>query len=141
VAADPVKADIAYDVPAVVAAMDFINIMDYDYHGAWDNFTGHSTPLYGRKEEESVDSPGYMFNVNDSISWYLSHGTPPAKINLGLATYGRGWTLPAGSTETGLYCPAAGGIPMGPYTRQDGTWSYYEVLQVWFGTHRANLSI
>jgi hypothetical protein len=20
---------------------------------------------------------------------------------------------------------------MGPYTRQDGTWSYYEVLQVW----------
>jgi hypothetical protein len=50
---------------------------------------------------------------------------------LGLATYGRGWVLPEGTEETGLYCPAVGGIPMGPYTRQDGTWSYYEVLQVW----------
>jgi chitinase len=83
VAADPVKAEIAYDIPKVLAAMDFINIMDYDYHGAWDNFTGHCTPLYGRIEEEVVGSPGYMFNVNDSVHWYLEKGAPPSKLNLG----------------------------------------------------------
>ena len=130
VAADPVKAELAYDIPIVLGAMDFINIMDYDYHGAWDNFTGHSTPLYGRLEEEAADSPGHWFNVNDSISWYLAQGAPASKINLGLASYGRGWKLPEGTQETGLYCPAVGGIPKGPYTRQDGTWSYYEILQV-----------
>ncbi len=57
--------------------------MDYDYHGAWDNFTGHCTPLYGRIEEEVVGSPGYMFNVNDSVHWYLEKGAPANKLNLG----------------------------------------------------------
>ena len=51
--ADPVKAGDAYDVPAIsqgwddlklntCPVFDLLNIMDYDYHGGWENFTGGS---------------------------------------------------------------------------------------------------
>ena len=55
---------------------------------------------------------------------------PANKIVMGVPSYGRGFTLPDGSDETGLYCPVAGGCPKGPYTRQKGIWGFYEILQV-----------
>ena len=50
-----------------------MNVMDYDYHGGWENFTGHNTPLFGRHEEDVVGHPGHNFNVNDTISWWLDN--------------------------------------------------------------------
>ena len=35
--------------------MDFINLMSYDYHGAFRNYTGHNAPLFPRKGEKPVD--------------------------------------------------------------------------------------
>jgi len=126
---DPVKAGIAYDVKRVAAAMDFINVMDYDYHGAWDDFTGVNTPLYGRTEEDDPNHPGHFFNVNDTVNWYIEQGAPREKLNIGTAAYGRGFVLPQGTDQTGLYCPTEGPMPGGPYTREDGMWSYLEILQ------------
>merc|ERR1712055_729000 len=59
----------------------------------------------------------------------IEKGVPKEKINVGLATYGRGWTLPENSEETGLYCPTKGLSPKGPYTRQEGILDYYEIMQ------------
>lgn len=127
-AADPVKAEIAYDIPRITKAMDFINIMSYDYHGGWENFTGVNSPIYGRKEEEADMAMGHRFNMNDTINFYLSQGAPKEKIILGLATYGRGFTLPSANAEAGLYCPVTGTMPAGPFTREPGMWSYLELL-------------
>lgn len=30
---------------------DFLNVMAYDLHGDWDNYTGHPSQLYPREEE------------------------------------------------------------------------------------------
>merc|ERR1719341_2363525 len=123
------RLDIGMDIPRVAAALDFMNVMTYDYHGAWDNFTGLNTPLYGRIDEEDPDHPGYRFNVNDSINYYIAQGADPMKLNLGTAAYGRGFTLPDDSDTVGLYCPAYEGIPGGHNTHEPGMWSYYEILE------------
>merc|ERR1712112_11440 len=101
--ADPKKAGEAYEVAEISEVLDLLNIMDYDYHGGWEDFTGHNTPLYGRHEEDAEDHPGHNFNVNDSIAWWLS--------------------------QNGLFCPAKTGTPPGPYTGQMGFLGYYEILQ------------
>jgi chitinase len=127
-AADPVKAEIAYDIARITKAFDFINIMTYDYHGAFENVTGVNAPVYGRIEEENVLHPGHLFNMNDTINYYLSQGAPKEKLNLGLATYGRGFKLPSANAESGLYCPSTGPMPGGPYTGEPGMWTYLELL-------------
>jgi len=126
--ADNKRSDVGYDLPAISQVYDWFNVMDYDYHGAWEMFTGHNTPLYGRHEEDDMEHPGHRFNLNDSISYYLEAGVPREMLVVGMATFGHGWVL-AEEELTGLYCPAVSGTPKGPYTGQEGFWSYYEILQ------------
>ena len=51
------------------------------------------------------------------MSVFIDAGFPKDKIVMGMPTYGRGFIL-NDTEETGLYCGAHAGIPMGPYTRQ-----------------------
>ena len=126
--ADNKRLDVGYDLPAISRAYDWFNVMDYDYHGGWEMFTGHNTPLYGRHEEDDVNHPGHRFNLNDSITYYIEAGVPREMLVVGMATFGHGWVLEE-EELTGLYCPAVAGTPKGPYTGQEGFWSYYEILQ------------
>lgn len=40
--------DEGYDVAKISEAVDFMSVMTYDYHGAWEKRTGHVSPLYYR---------------------------------------------------------------------------------------------
>ena len=35
-----------YDVSRIAASLDMLNVMAYDFHGAWDPITGHNAPMY-----------------------------------------------------------------------------------------------
>lgn len=48
-------ADPAYDIPAMSQYLDLINVMAYDYHGGWEQVTGHNAPLYARPDEKAND--------------------------------------------------------------------------------------
>lgn len=40
--------DASYELSAIGRDVDFISVMTYDYHGAWEGQTGHVSPLYQR---------------------------------------------------------------------------------------------
>ena len=45
--------------------LDFINLMSYDLHGAWDKVTGHNSPLYSHPSETG-DSK-YLNVVSETV--------------------------------------------------------------------------
>ncbi len=89
--------------------LDFINVMTYDFHGAWAGTTNHHSALFNSPADPSRGDAA-LYNSNDAIEAYLQRGVPAAKLNLGVGFYGRGWTNVA-RTNNGLYQsgrPAAG---------------------------------
>ena len=71
--------------------MDQIHVMAYDFHGAWEDFTGHHSALYPRSSE--TDATQRTLNVDFALNYWIQLGAPSTKINLGLATYGRSFRL------------------------------------------------
>ena len=94
--------------------VDYLNVMSYDFHGGWENKTNFHTALFNSPNDPSTGDARY-YNTNDGIQALLDRGVPAAKINLGMASYGRGWTN-VGSTNHGLYqngTTAAGSLEPG----------------------------
>lgn len=83
--------------------LDFINVMTYNMHGAWDTTgpTNFHAPLYSSPNDPTSQlqqSP----SVDNTVSAYLAEGVPDHKIVVGIPFYGRGWTgVP--NTNNGLY--------------------------------------
>ena len=91
-----------------------INLMTYDFHGPWDAKTNFHTALFNSSGDTSSGDAKY-FNTNDAVQAFLSRGVPASKINIGMASYGRGWTN-VGATNNGLFqsgTPAAGSLETG----------------------------
>jgi hypothetical protein len=71
-------------------SLDFINLISYDFHGDWESFLGFNAPLYANDQ----------LNVDFAVKYWLAKGASAHKINLGLANFGRSFTLsnPAATT-------------------------------------------
>ncbi|KAI3356870.1 hypothetical protein L3Q82_003515 [Scortum barcoo] len=59
------------------------------------------------------------------MKYWRDQGAPPQKLNLGLAAYGRTFTL--FSASRGVGAPVSGPGEKGNYTNEDGFWAYYEI--------------
>ncbi|XP_062312131.1 chitinase, acidic.2 [Osmerus eperlanus] len=114
--------DAGYEISEIAKYLDFINVMTYDFHGTWEKFTGHNSPLY-RGAHDKGDL--IYFNTDYAMKYWRDKGTPVEKLNMGFASYGRTFRLT--STESGVGAPASGPASAGPYTREAGFWSYYEI--------------
>ncbi|XP_036388634.1 acidic mammalian chitinase-like [Megalops cyprinoides] len=122
VAAGRGNIDGGYEIAEVAQHLDFINIMTYDFHGAWDSLTGHNSPLYGSSFD---DGEHIYFNIDFAMTYWRDQGAPVEKLMMGFATYGR--TFRTVSGDKGVGAPASGPASAGPYTREAGFWSYYEI--------------
>lgn len=104
-------------------SLDFINVMTYDFHGAWGAQTNHHSALYASKKGPSAGVAA-QYNTNDALQHFINQGVPASKLNIGIGFYGRGWTnVPNGGTN-GLY---QSGKPA-PGTYESGIDDYH-VLQ------------
>ncbi|XP_033754673.1 uncharacterized protein LOC117337653 [Pecten maximus] len=123
VAAGKSYIDPAYDVPAMAMYLDFISIMTYDLHGSWDDVTGHNSPLFSRNSETEEQK---QLNMDWASNYWRELGAPKEKLNIGLASYGRGFTL-KDEADHCMGAPVSGPSPAGTYTREAGYLSYYEI--------------
>lgn len=85
VAPDRWRAEQFYDIPRISKAVDFINLMTYDFHGSWSEVIGHHAQMFSHIEDSD-----YMKELNcaSSVIYWLSHGASADKLNLGIPTYG-----------------------------------------------------
>ena len=56
--------DQAYDIPAIDKYVDYVSVMTYDYHGQWDEMTGHVSPMYKHHSDNNV-----FFNTVNSMQF------------------------------------------------------------------------
>jgi chitinase len=91
--------------------VDLINLMTYDFHGAWESGTNFSSPLYSNPADPTI---ALTYWADEAVESYLAAGVPSQKLLLGIPLYGRGWTgVPAGPNGDGLYQTAGGGAAPG----------------------------
>lgn len=95
--------------------------------GTWEGVTGLNAPLY----EGPMDTSTYSktLNVHASISYFLAKGAPASKLVMGMALYGRTFTL-ADRLWQGVGAPITGGGRQGPYTLTSGFMGYNEICEL-----------
>ncbi|CAG9764757.1 unnamed protein product [Ceutorhynchus assimilis] len=114
--------DVAYDVEGLAIYLDFIHMMCYDYHGAWDQKTGANAPL------KSSD----VLNVEYTLNYMMKLGAPANKLVLGVPLYGRTFVLPEALSSESKRKPKLGMVStsvgfQGPLTRESGFMGYNEI--------------
>lgn len=83
--------DVGYDLKGIISVVDWINVMTYDYFGAWASqwgaYTGPPAPLY---YAAPTGFSGKM-NADYTLKFYVCNTGRPEKIVMCLPFYGRYW--------------------------------------------------
>lgn len=109
-----------------VSYMDHLNLMTYDYYGAWSGVLGHMTGIYPA-QDAAIDG----FSAHEAVQYMLSKNVPPGKISLGVAKYGRGWTDVSGGHLDDPFSGSGGGAIDGSW--QDGVEDYSVIEEEYLG--------
>ncbi|CAG5127344.1 unnamed protein product, partial [Candidula unifasciata] len=114
------------EIESLIKFIDFVSLLTYDFHGSWDVNTGFHTALYARPGDTGEES---YLNVDWVVRYYVSLGVPKELINIGVATYGRSFTLKEAHHNYVGAAVMRPGEP-GPYTNQPGLLAYYEICDL-----------
>ncbi|KAI6177726.1 hypothetical protein M3Y97_00939500 [Aphelenchoides bicaudatus] len=97
-------ADLGYNAPELNKYLDYIQIMNYDFHrySVYRPFTSFNAPLHKEPYEQWI--MGYV-NSEFSTQHWLELGISPEKLIFGIPVYGIGYEL-LNSSLNGLYSPA-----------------------------------
>ncbi|KAJ3022840.1 UNVERIFIED_CONTAM: hypothetical protein HDU68_008924 [Siphonaria sp. JEL0065] len=85
--------------------LSYIQVMTYDYYGAWSPYSDFESPLYSPAAKDNITEPdvnGHA-SVALSIQSYIAAGVPAQKLTNGLAFNGRSWSVTSVGENNGLY--------------------------------------
>jgi chitinase len=110
-----------FDAKAMESSVDFFGFMAYDLHGSWDA----DVLTLGKLVRGQAD----IREIGNDTAPLWFDGLDPAKINFGLAMYGRGYTLSDASCSD-LLCSFDGPSKPAPCTNSAGVMSLIEIQQL-----------
>jgi chitinase len=119
------------DMVGIAGAVDWINLMTYDFHGGWSALTGFNAPLY----PSPTDPDDQRLNADSAVQAYLDAGVPAGQLVLGVPFYGRGWAG-VGATNAGRFQPHAG-TP--PGTWEPGSFDYQDLVQNYLPSYQRHV--
>lgn len=112
----------AVDYAIAHRSLDRIFLMTYDFKGAWSySDLGHQTGLYA-----PAWRPDERYTADFAVQRLLEQQVPPAKIVLGVAMYGRGWTGVRDYSDDNPFTGVAAGPVAG--TWEDGVVDYRRIV-------------
>lgn len=109
------------DLNALEEQVDWFSILAYDLHGPWD----FGIPGLGPNVKPHTD----LREIDAALELLWSAGVTPAKVNLGLANYGRGYTV-ADRQCSHYGCRFTGPSRAGSCTKQTGVLSTCEIRRI-----------
>ncbi len=95
----------------VTKYLDYVNIMSYDLHGAWNDHVGHNAALFDTGKDSELAqwnvygtaAYGGIGYLNTDWAYHYFRGSMPAgRINIGVPYYTRGWQGVTGG-DNGLW--------------------------------------
>ncbi|XP_033733482.1 acidic mammalian chitinase-like [Pecten maximus] len=118
--------DESYDTESMTRNLDWINVMAYGMTGYWEGYTDHHSRLRARPGS-SVGSA--QRTIEWAASYWTSLGAEKKQLNIGLPTFGVGYTLDD-PNDNAIYAGACAPSDPGPYTNVAGYLSNYEIGQL-----------
>ncbi len=106
------------NIPGIDPYIDLYNVMTYDFHGGWENITGHQAAMTG--DPDNLD-------VVTSMKFYKDLGVDMNKVILGAPTYTRAWGLVEPGSEFGYNQPGDKDAAKGSW--EAGTYDYKSILK------------
>ena len=97
--------------------VDFYNVMTYDFHGGWENVTGHQAAMTG-------DANNY--DVTGAVDVFETAGVELSKVVMGAPAYTRAWGNVSDGGSFGYQQPGSGRDATGSF--EAGVYDYKDVL-------------
>ncbi len=92
----------SYEFSAISRSLDWIGVMAYDYHGAYDPTTNFDSPFKPDPADPTAPSLRPAWNIQGTVAYYRSQGVPKSKIVVGVPFYGTQY-IRVDPTAHGLY--------------------------------------
>src|SRR5690606_4547874 len=90
----------------VLQYLDYVTVMSYDLHGAWNQYVGPNAALYDNGDDAELAAAGVYGAYNGigylNTDWayhYYRGAMPSGRINIGVPYYTRGWQNVTGGTN------------------------------------------